>query len=878
MSSSDSCLDSTGPAFTDAIIEWYWEFGAKRQGAFALSPTWLDTVYQRRDTLSAIKESASHPKASVGLWGPSQSGKSTLISQFADHRADQNGKGGALHWDIPAVFSSRRDLPPDVVVFNPHNMGSDASGCVSRFVLGSDASVKFHDCPVEVRLLTPAQLLHAIAAGYTTECKTGEDRPWTPETLEELADSYAANSTSTAVDRKAFEHLHDVLNVVDLLIGAKNPRFTGLDSNGKWKSSLRGRILQTKGLLVNFHNTDNFACALLWHGMSPLNRLYERLTHFRAQLPRGPMYCGMNIAATLVNIDAYRIFKSDSQDDSLSAVRRIKETIRHLTWEKREDKIVVGAQFSNRLLERDDDFGLFQGLVCELIIPLRERQREDDGERSVPPLSFLDKAELVDFPGVPLRDVNIKDMRLDLEHLADVDDPRLLTEVLKRGKVASLINDYSRSLALDAFVLLVRAGQFAAKPTQLDASIRAWWTFFDPSYDVYDRGGRKPPLPLFLNLTFFGAIVDKVAEGAAALGLRPLLEMVKQLGPLADSRVCTLLATTYPQFEAGKVHLKDDREAVEKAVQEILADHSFGPRFATPASRDSLFKMALEQDGGVGHLFDVLAGTVSSSARQHLLNDRRAEALKDVQSHIVGLGAGSESDRRRQDIEAVQQSLHAALEEKRHDRSVRDPAAWLSYRLRLLFDVNPETLDPLPAAASGIRNYEAYIEAQVGKWIDSKESITNLHELGLDDPALKVRVLGYLAERIRPGDIAIWMKDELPRARSKEDADELRRVLAIVLSNALNRCDGQAPVHPPLDGPNGVVATICRWAESEEQGGSPDWGNSPHYASIIEPALALLDDLAKGRNAVRPPQPGDSQIRALLERFKGLPAAEASKP
>ncbi|MEI8376227.1 MAG: virulence factor SrfC family protein [Planctomycetota bacterium] len=576
-------MTDVGLTAAEAIVEWYWKHGIARQGAYAISPVWLKNLYQRRDLLRSIENGRFQKKASLGLWGPSQSGKSTLISQFVDQGADTSGKGGSLHWSSPTLFSSRDELPSEVIVFNPHNVGADASGCVSRFVLREDSEVPFHDFPVELRLLNPSQLMHAISAGYLSECQREDN--WTVERLEELLEK--TSGPFLRVDRQAFEQLHEVTDIIGMLIEARDERFTGLDAGGKW-SSLSNRVIESRFLLSDKSKVWDFAAKLLWGGQASLTRLYERLMKVREKLPNACLYCSMEVAATLVNIESYRIFRATGNEELLpKGARRIKDVIRHLSWEDRGCNAVVGTNFPQmKLLEKDDDFGLLQGLVRELIIPLRSQKYQGGENQSSDFSRFMKSAELVDFPGVPLRDQNAKEKLLDLSSLPDSDDARLLTDVLKRGKVASLVIGYSRSLGLDAFMLLVRAGHFAPKPEQLHRGLIAWWKFVDPKYDVHKPQGRAAPLPLFFNMTFFANIIDKVAQGAVSTGLHPLTEMVKQLEPFVDPNVCTMLTTTYPQFkkEGG---IDSSRASVDLAIKSILDDPSFGPRCAARVTKES---------------------------------------------------------------------------------------------------------------------------------------------------------------------------------------------------------------------------------------------------------------------------------------------------
>jgi hypothetical protein len=878
----DASLPATGESSWENIagqaIDWYWTAGKDRKGQYAISPVWLDDVYDKRDSLAAMRESRARRRLSVGLWGPSASGKSTLISLFVDRNAKEGFGGGALDWGVPTLFSSRAAVPNDVVIFNPHNMGSDASGCVSRFVLREEGEVATREHPVQILLLSPAQIMHALAAGYVSECRGGDDRRWTVEDVEKMLSGKPLPGAQ-AVNREAFARLHDLVCVLDLLVYAEQPRFSGLNAGGKWLRALRSRILQTPSLAYSEEAVLSLAAELLWDGKERLTALYKDLVRFRDQpvFREKPLYCSMAVAAALVNIDSYHVIaRPDRYDLSRGAPRRIRETVAGLSWEDRGGQRLIGVGLANRLLAGDQQFGLLQGVVRELVIPLRRSALSTSDTGFV---QFMEKADLVDFPGVALKDTNVQASRLDVDGMEGRDESRLLTEVLKRGKTASMVDGYGRTLGLDAFVLLVRAGHFPAKPQQLHGGLTTWWRFFEPSYDVYQKPPGKPPLPLFLDMTFFGSVVDKVIEGAATAGLEPLVQMIAQLDPLVAPDVCTLLATTYPQFTEGRIHIAD-KAAIKKAIDEITSDLSFGVRCRSEISRTSLERMASTEDGGVEYLFEVLAGSLRAEVKQHLL-DRRANedrrrlcALMTEQAPSDDAGA-----KRRQDLETVIKAIEQALVEKQSDPTVRDSAAWVGVRMRRLLDVSPESLDPLPFDAEK-QKLGPYVEKQVKNWIDSKRSLQGLEELGLGEWGIRGRIVGYMAECIEQRVVVKWIRDELGGMSSAADAKEARRALAICLANAITRDGGkeaETKMQRPLDGEDGVIALVRKWAEVEEEAsgeGLASYEDSPHFSAAVKPVLTLFAALAEGRGTARPTQAGDPEIQNLLkEALTALGAA-----
>ncbi len=140
--------------FSHRLVDWFWDLGVHRQAKYpnyAISTSeWLKTVYEVGKELGTIEEAAKVTRPSCAIWGPSQTGKSTLLSAYLDQKAvikgvpGEDGVGSALHWPggDPALFMDpkvlgRTEAAPGTIMLNPFNSGKDASSCLSRFVYGS---------------------------------------------------------------------------------------------------------------------------------------------------------------------------------------------------------------------------------------------------------------------------------------------------------------------------------------------------------------------------------------------------------------------------------------------------------------------------------------------------------------------------------------------------------------------------------------------------------------------------------------------------------------------------------------------------------------------------------------------------------------------
>ena len=144
--------------FCRETLDWYWKYGFQRTGKYALPQgAWLDQIYGVSKQLETLASALSQPRPSVAIWGPSQTGKSTLVAKYIDANVkfvgdlSEDGKDSGLHFEggSPAFFLKPEEDPArgltlrdGTCVLNPFNSGLDASACLSRFVLGIRANLR----------------------------------------------------------------------------------------------------------------------------------------------------------------------------------------------------------------------------------------------------------------------------------------------------------------------------------------------------------------------------------------------------------------------------------------------------------------------------------------------------------------------------------------------------------------------------------------------------------------------------------------------------------------------------------------------------------------------------------------------------------------
>ena len=251
-----------------ACIEWYWTLGAKRTDPGEVLPrgTWLDSIYRYRNVARALVEAEQAPRPCMALWGPSQTGKSTLLSGYIDKPEDDHGLESALTWhqDDPVRFVIGRDKSSRITVLNPFNQGADASGCVSRFSANYHVPDPFH--PVEIVLASNMQILHALAVGYLSECEPknakGEQTSWDSNSINALIERMQPAGAPAAPTREGFEFLQNLAETIDLLVMSEVARYPSLRAS--WKSEFRGKLLRSLSLQSSVAQAEKFAFEFLW--------------------------------------------------------------------------------------------------------------------------------------------------------------------------------------------------------------------------------------------------------------------------------------------------------------------------------------------------------------------------------------------------------------------------------------------------------------------------------------------------------------------------------------------------------------------------------------------------------------------------------------
>ncbi len=838
------------------LLNWYWQFGSQRKGGYALSRGgWLDNMLRIcTEAISVESARTTYSRPTIALWGPSQSGKSTMLAEFIDANVTEDGHGSALSWDdTPARFSG--DFKNGTIaVLNPFSKGADASGCVTRFHMTKE--VKYKSYPVEIQFAEDHAILLSLAVGYLSETvattASGEETYLRPESLKEIADNVISKAGAASIgapDKEAYLLLTEVLDAVDVLIDMELPRYANLRK--EWPNR-RSNLLNYDALISSTENVIKFACELLWDNWQNLNDVYLRLRNKRAQMGHKKIYCGIEIGALMLNIASAKLYSGSDY------VRNLVNSCSLKTLENGDVAIVKGGGTS--LFNDAIDFALCQGLVSLIKVPLRD----DVMSKSHPAVyELLQKADLVDFPGVANEHRNadrFTNEKLSLNY-RDSDKDQIypmyaLTKVMMRGKTASIVVASARNLNIDAFSLLVRMpgnGLYPSNPIQLMNGIRQWFKSMGKPHNPLCKDRE---MQINLVLTFSVSLLNVVhASGTGLAGLSDVFGMLKSMGDLADPAVVRTFCVNYPMFPAGR-HDITDKDRMQEVLNQILDDKHFKRQFnGTETSLTEMSDIMEGSHGGRIYLFKEMTEMIQKSHRQKLLEAKQEQLQKDwIDGMSQALPSDKDEDNFGRDLELLINAINDNHQKAKDEIVAREI---LDFK-----DIAPESLEIVPN--SGDTKLVTYLQNQLDIWQENARLKPLQTSLGFEDAKHRTRVLSYLTENVDIKPMYTSLRSVAMKGTTQERS-ELRRLVAIFFSKLMFP---QSTVHRNETESVKLLERISSYNILEENVVQKD--DNIHYISVIAPFLQILGKLKEeGTAGQRGVQPGDAEIIALNTEISG---------
>jgi hypothetical protein len=917
--------------FSNKLLDWYWEHGFQRADKYSLpASSWVRELYEVRDELTRTTASSQDIKPAFAVWGPSQTGKSMLVSAYFDRfsirkrETGEDGKNSALYWPggLPCFFvmpdEFKNDPPSWINVLNPFRLGKDASACLSRFTLGSLTPMpgRHHVhtpiYPIQLKLLNQTELLHVLARGYDTEC-LGPSVGYggTTWNVDEFRDRTEAVKRKFAakpgpVSKEAVEMLLSLCSVLKSIVFAELPRYKELMKDGEvnWENILAG-LLDDPQLNSNSELVEMVAAEILWDGAAPLTEAFRNLKNEMAKFDKmwgkRTLYCDLQVAALFLDMDSVLVAFDGAPPGAgeKSRDRQIQQQIEKLRYKIDGDKVFIGLSpsLTNPLSVARDSYGHLQSLILELVIPVNPDFVEDSNFKK-----FLEKSDLLDFPGVG-NENNPKFTRIDLGFPnspaasgAPSDVPpenrypkyspqRLFTRILKRGKTATIVSLYAKRLKIDGFSIFVALDKNPpAKPSELNEGIETWWKCAVPDY--FKSGcNKKSPLPLNLVILWWAGLINEVSSTTGNYMSR-IKWIYDPLGDISNPQVANFFAMNYYGLPRGLVQDPDKLKPNSSFVTAIMNEQEFRRVFGgdeSPSLRSFMTMLEDEKTGGAEFYFNELCRQLESPVL------RRDQILKDiVESAKKKSGAllsvkdlfpePEERDIRRETLEEMKMEISQVLK----DCDERD-VAQINHLLREMLNIDFRTLKPVPMFTHEVS--ATFVRSQYASWITSQCNRVDTWRkngrkekpdwtlLGLDSREKLRSWLEALVASIEPHllPMSVWLKD-LVEYNSGRQATDLRRVLAIQMGNVLVYGKSGPPAYDMGMSSSATFDTPL----TDNKGNVLKGGQCSSYKVFLQPFLEqqLERLLNEGVEMIqRQEQPGDGELRELCVKFNCLPAA-----
>ncbi len=851
------------------IIDWYWEYGYKR-GQDQSDPDrelrkisiggWLDPVVQILERNKDIQANASG-KACLALWGPSQTGKSTMMSRYVDGESI-DGADSALTWSLEhkVRFSPPQDgvdtlrvISPNTLVFNPFNHQSDASGVVTRYTLKSadDNSVN-PNFPIEIKFTSRTQIVQSMSLGYLSECEPID------ETVFYTQDSFLENLPEGGAGEASAQNyllLKDIANVIEFMRGSQ--RFNNLFKRGEWSKKIRKALVSSPLLLSDAQTLKKFMTQIFWDSAEKLTRTYDQTVSLLDSLANEWNGCrilaSMEVGSLLLDIDSFRSFTSPDGNQG----REIKDKISRLTYERvgSEIHIMLGDVGSPNI--SGNKFGSFQAICAEIIVPLKKENLETSAEKK----SFLrlvEKCDFLDFPGVSNKNNgnNVDDnvALIDVKIASEVD---IFSKIFKQGKTQCFVYNYVRRYGIDAFAMLMRTDRYPSQASLLNAGIKEWVCSFEPDWSV----GRPTRMPIFVNMTFFASLINSVAMNGTGNGLAPYLERIGQL-MFARKESARFFVTTYHQFPDGKITATNSNDTT---INAIISDPNFAP--TTGLTEENILAVYSE-DGGLDYMFDNIHNEINTFRRKdccrNILNKDKGELMRLILAHLPS-GDDSNADARKAKINECCEhieNLIDSIEEDDCDAGYKE----LAEVIKDLYFVPQEAFDPLPQNARDMSKKEIkkFINAQVMKWYDYK--VANIEANNFLSTEEIQTILIALRDSVNQDALFSLITSRFGNLSDRIMATAARYPFSLAVGNQLRTasifCESDVAVgdNDPVLLSDFITASIERDTQKEV---------SPYYVAVLKPFIMRLKQLAETSvSGNRPPQEGDIDLKAIFDKIE----------
>lgn len=597
-----------------------------------------------------LEQAALRPMC-VGVFGPSQSGKSYLISALARPGTEP----------LIARFAGVPGGMDFVGKINPEG-GKESTGLVTRFTIRPVETPA--DYPVAVRLLSEADILKIIGNFYYSDLDLKDAVPPSAQRVGEVIARLRGRLKPEPQGRMSADDIADIRDYLHAEFRDRCP-LVGHDAAGFWAFAEEA----APRLAVD----DRAALfGLLWGEAETLSSLYVRL--YKALEALGFPEIAHCPLTALHRTEADGLpAGADPRTGSIIDVATLEGLL-----DGEDDRLVVrGAADRTADLPRP----VVTALVAELIIVADKK-----------PHDFFEHVDLLDFPGARSRWNDPLEIVLR--------KPDGLKELFLRGKVAYLFDRYGADLELTSMLLCL--GPENKEVLTLPRLIDGWVT---RTHGATPAERAKQETALFLVLTKFDLVFlrKKGESDTSTQRWQTLIEtaLTQYLGkshdwveqwapnrPFANTfwlRNPNAIADFLFDYEDGQEsRLRSDMETrVAQMRQEYLVTEAVQRHVGDPQRAwDEAFRL---NDGGVTYLAERLTPLCRPDIKTRQLRQRlsalAAMMAERLRPFYVSSDMDQEREKRRGEARIVLKSLDRAIQRRRFGH------------LRALLAVSPDDLE-----------------------------------------------------------------------------------------------------------------------------------------------------------------------------------------
>ena len=362
---------------------------------------------------------SAQAKMCVGVYGPSQAGKSYLVSALARKPGERL---------IAVVGNKHVDF---IEAINPEG-GKESTGLVTRFT--TDELATPENFPIQLKLLSELDLTKLFVNSYVNDIFQDEDDEIEKHQLQVEQVLNELEMLPGKPSKITVEDVYDLEDYCNSKFSSKNFRIQALKKMGFWTRAAT--------LLPNLDNVGRLRLFnLLWEDIPSYSNLYSSLVAELTNLENAPFV--YSAIEALLSSENGTLCRSKNSIINVSTLDELSKEISSSI----DVSTSVGKVYSISLPK-------LCALTSELVIQIKNK-----------PHDFFKSADLLDFPGARSRKGHPKGDK-------SLNQPHVQIDNFLRGKVAYLFDKYSADLELTSMLLCI--GPSNQEVVGLDAMVEDW--------------------------------------------------------------------------------------------------------------------------------------------------------------------------------------------------------------------------------------------------------------------------------------------------------------------------------------------------------------------------------------------------------------------